>query len=217
MKKSFLIAILTCLLVPVCYKLPAIGHPQASGNTAIVSGIEKFWIEPTELMLSLGLSSLAIQVGKQRTGSLFLLLPTTWILGALAGFYAPAIVILNIVTTPGLEIIGKNPSLILALGLIVVGGLVAADQRMDRYWFRVLVILEGLFSGLINGLLLNGHPGGFEGLSGEWATMGLFVFLATYLFQKFPVHWANIAIRVIGSWVAAAGILLLGFYIKNPQ
>jgi len=210
-------AILAWLLVLFCPNLPAIAHPQVAGDWAIVSGIEKFWVEPTELLLSLGLSSLAVQSAKQRTSTLLLLLPVFWIIGAVVGFYAPPILILNLVTTPGLEIIGKNPSLILAIGLIAVGSFVALEQRMSKIWFQAFVIAEAICSGLINGLLLSGHPGGINDLAGETVMIWLFVFFTVLVITKISASWINITIRIVGSWVAAAGLLLFGFLLKYPQ
>jgi uncharacterized integral membrane protein len=182
-----------------------------------LSKIEKFWVEPAELLLSLGLSSLAVQRAKERTLSLLLLLPIFWMIGAVLGFYAPPIVILNLVTTPGLEIIGKNPSLLLAIGLIAVGSLVALEKKMSKIWFQVFVIVEGIFSGLINGLLLSGHPGGINGLAGETVMIWLFVFFTVLLLKKVSTPWINLAIRIGGSWISAAGLLLFGFLLKYPQ
>lgn len=212
---SFFMAILALLLVLFCPNLPAIAHPQVAGDWAIVSGIEKFWVEPTELLLSLGLSSLAVQSAKQRTSTLLLLLPVFWIFGAVVGFYAPPILILNLVTTPGLEIIGKNPSLILAIGLIAVGSFVALEQRMSKIWFQAFVIAEAICSGLINGLLLSGHPGGINDLAGETVMIWLFVFFTVLVITKISASWINIAIRIVGSWVAAAGLLLFGFLLRD--
>ena len=217
MRNSFLVAVLAWLLVLFCQNLPAIAHPQMNGDWAIVSGIEKFWVEPAELLLSLGLSSLAVQRAKERTLSLLLLLPIFWMIGAVLGFYAPPIVILNLVTTPGLEIIGKNPSLLLAIGLIAVGSLVALEKKMSKIWFQVFVIVEGIFSGLINGLLLSGHPGGINGLAGETVMIWLFVFFTILLLKKVSTPWINLAIRIGGSWISAAGLLLFGFLLKYPQ
>jgi hypothetical protein len=75
MMNSFLMAILAWLLVLFCQNLTAVAHPQVNGNWAIVSGIEKFWVEPAELVSNLGLSGLAVQRAKERTLSLLLLLP----------------------------------------------------------------------------------------------------------------------------------------------
>jgi hypothetical protein len=210
-------AVLAWLIVSFCQNQPSIAHPQVNGDWAIVSGIKKFWVEPAELLLSLGLSSLAVQRAKQRSLSLLILLPIFWIIGAVLGFYAPPIVILNLVTTPGLEIIGKNPSLLLAIGLIAVGSLVALEKKMSKIWFQVFVIVEGISSGLINGLLLSGHPGGINGLAGETVMIWLFVFFTVLLLKKVSTPWINLAIRIGGSWICAAGLLLFGFLLKYPQ
>ena len=81
----------------------------------------------------------------------------------------------------------------------------------------MFVIVEGIFSGLINGLLLSGHPGGINGLAGETVMIWLFVFFTVLLLKKVSTPWINLAIRIGGSWISAAGLLLFGFLLKYPQ
>lgn len=99
-----------------------------------------------------------------------------------------------------------------------MGSLVALEKKVRKIWFQVFVIVEGIFSGLINGLLLSGHPGGINGLDGETVMIWLFDFFTILLLKKVSTPWIKLAIRIGGSWISAAGLLLFGFFLlKYPQ
>ena len=65
-----------------------------------------------------------------------------------------------------------------------MGSLVALEKKVRKIWFQVFVIVEGIFSGLINGLLLSGHPGGINGLDGETVMIWLFDFFLPFCCLK---------------------------------
>ncbi len=41
--------------------------------------------------------------------------------------------------------------------------------------------------------------------------------LVAGLVVSLKVFWARIAIRVLGSWIAATGLLMLGWTLRRPQ
>ena len=47
------------------------------------------------------------------------------------------------------------------------------------------------------------------------------VFIVVALFSSFVIplrrQWALIVVRVAGSWIAASGLLLLGWTLRNPK
>lgn len=102
---------------------------------------------------------------------------------------------------------------------ILLGGLVALALELGSVVFVALVALVGLSHGYANAA---------EGLSGgPWLLFILGVGLAAYVvitlitslahvFSK-DRGWARIALRAIGSWIAAAGTMYLGFLALAPQ
>jgi hydrogenase/urease accessory protein HupE len=79
----------------------------------------------------------------------------------------------------------------------------------------ILAVLLGLYHGYLNGTGM--------GVSGyaAIALLGLVfaVFVLTALTAAFVVklraEWTRIAVRVVGSWIVASGLLLLGWALRK--
>jgi hydrogenase/urease accessory protein HupE len=102
-----------------------------------------------------------------------------------------------------------------ALNFLVLGGLVVADAKLSPRALAMLAVVLGLGHGYLNGSGLDRSGQAFI------ATLGLSsaVFVTTALASAFVVglraHWARIAVRVAGSWVAASGLLMLGWAMRG--
>jgi hypothetical protein len=57
---------------------------------------------------------------------------------------------------------------------------------------------------------------GAPGLAGIVCAVFVLVALGTALVVVLRAPWARIAVRVAGSWIAAAGLLLLGWSLRAP-
>lgn len=75
----------------------------------------------------------------------------------------------------------------------------------------------GLFHGYLNGSGINRFNEGAYTLLG----LALAVFVIVALFTSFVVplrrQWALIVVRVAGSWIAASGLLMLGWALRGPR
>ena len=186
---------------------------KASFN--LIIGFNQYWAEPTELLLAIGLTCLAIQNGKRGLRALMLFYPAIWLTGSLIGSYLPPILYLSIVTIPGLEIIDKNPSAILAASVLMTGLLVALGRQFNLRLYLIFILVVGLVTGFLHGLLVNGHPNGIFATLGMLTMLWLTLFIAIFIFSFLSQLRQGIVLRVIGSWIAAAGILVLGYSIKH--
>ena len=103
------------------------------------------------------------------------------------------------------------------LGLLVsaAGRIVAANAKLSLQVITGLAALLGLYHGYLNGTGL--------GLSGTSAAviLGLIfavfvlVALAAALVVQLRASWARITVRVAGSWIAASGLLMLGWAVRQ--
>lgn len=95
------------------------------------------------------------------------------------------------------------------VSILVLGGLAALGARLDRPWFIGLVVVTGTSHGFANAA---------AGLAGMQALLYVGgVALAAYLVVTLvtaaayamvrEAHWARIAVRALGSWIAAIGLL----------
>ena len=96
----------------------------------------------------------------------------------------------------------------------MLGGLVAADANLSLRVATAFAALLGLYHGYLNGAGM-GHS-----LSSMVVILGLVfaIFVLMALVPAFVAQlrtsWARIAVRVGGSWIAASGLLMLGWAVR---
>ena len=187
--------------LPLALSLP-LAHLTPTGLGPWADGMARLVVEPTDLLLVIGLVLLGVQTGPPSRDRLPVLLPVAWLLGGLIGLALPSPLLLALPCT--------------AL-LAVVGLLVALEVRLRPVVLvPVAAMLSGLFA-LVAGSTLAGHSGALAALLGETVAIAV---VSTLLCQSLaPPHprWRRIALRVAGSWITAASLLMLGWLARHPQ
>ena len=180
--------------------LSAHAHLTSSGMGPLYDGLLHFLLSPEDLVPAFGLALLCGLRGSRHSRVVLFVLPCAWLLGSLAG--------LGATTAPGSGVVS-------AVWFLLVGGLDAADAKLSVPAIAALAAALGLYHGFLNG------AGTGHSISAAITVIGLVsaVFVLFALAAAFAVqlhqHWARIAIRVIGSWIAASGLLLLGWAIRG--
>jgi urease accessory protein len=98
--------------------------------------------------------------------------------------------------------------------MLILGGLVAVDLRISVSAIMALAALLGISHGFLNGSGMGGTAGAPEALVGMVGAIFALVTLveaAVVACRSMPVR---IGVRVLGSWTAATGILLLGWSLR---
>jgi hydrogenase/urease accessory protein HupE len=183
------------LLLPA----PSHAHLVNTGLGPFYDGVSHFALTPEDLLPALALALLAGQKGS-RAGRLALFtLPGAWLLGGLAGLAFPTISSATALTT---------------VSFLALGGLVAADARLRPEWVTGLALVLGLLHGYLNGAAMSQAKLGALGLLGIVTTLFVAVALVAALVVALRAPWSRIAVRVAGSWIAAIGLLLLGWSFR---
>jgi hydrogenase/urease accessory protein HupE len=99
--------------------------------------------------------------------------------------------------------------------LVFLGGLVAANRKLPPFAFAALAGLYGALQGLLGGAALAAVGGGSSALLGMVATALAVALLTSAMVVPLRAAWALIAVRVAGSWVAAVGMLMLGWLFRR--
>ena len=178
---------------------PAEAHLNSTGMGPIYDGLMHFLTSPEDLVPALALALLAGLRGAEYGRRALFTLPVAWLAGILAGLTAAA-------TDTGT--VGT------AFWFMLLGGLVVFDAKVSLRALTALCALLGLVHGYLNGTGV-----GFS-LPGTAAALGLAaaVFVVVVLVAAFAVqlraHWARVAVRVAGSWIAASGLLMLGWALR---
>ena len=182
--------------------LPATSHAHLvnTGLGPFYDGVSHFALTPEDLLPALALALLAGQRGS-RAGRLTLFaLPFAWLVGGLAGLALP--------------MISDAPALTTA-SFLALGGLVAAEARLRSEWVMGLAVILGSLHGYLNGAAMAQAQLGTLGLVGIVSTLFVVVALAAAMVIAIRVPWGRIAVRVAGSWIAAVGLLLLGWTLRG--
>ena len=102
-----------------------------------------------------------------------------------------------------------------AIGFLVFGGLVVANARWSLSTMTVLAILLGLTHGWMDGAGLRWSYSLVAVYAGLVGAIFVLVALVSALVIKLQPPWTKIAVRVVGSWIVASGLLLLGWAARG--
>ncbi|MDR9814754.1 HupE/UreJ family protein [Rhizobium hidalgonense] len=128
-----------------------------------------------------------------------LVLPVAWVAIGLVGMLFGPLAI-----NPAFE----------SLPLLILGGLAAADIRMPALATGSLALLLGAFEGYNFGSAYSAARDGFPALTGSAGLVFVLIAFVSAAVLKAKWNWTRIAMRVVGSWTAASGILLLGWGLR---
>src|SRR5512135_1126148 len=99
--------------------------------------------------------------------------------------------------------------------LLTLGVLTAASPRLRPLLVFVLANALGLMHGWLNGAAIAAAGREASGLFGIAATIFVVVALAAALVVSLRKPWMRIVVRVTGSWIAAVGLLVLGWSLRG--
>lgn len=180
--------------------LPAEAHLNSTGMGPFYDGLVHFLMSPEDIVPVLALALLAGMRGASYGRRALLTLPVAWLLGGLAG--------LSTVTA-------KPHPFVASAWFLLLGGLLAADAKVSLRATTALAALLGIYHGYLNGTGM----GQFDTATVALLGLGLAVFVLIAFAAAFVVrlraHWARIAVRVAGSWIAASGFLMLGWAVRT--
>ncbi len=177
---------------------PAFAHLVTTGMGPVYDGIGHLLMTPEDLVPVLALALYAGLRGAAAGRQAMFLLPVAWLVGGLIGLRMPGI--------------PEFP--VSAFSFLLLGALVAADLRLPGPGVASLALLLGLAHGVQNGAALREGAGG-PGLLGIMAALFVLAALVSAFVVSRERPWARIAVRVAGSWVAASGLLLLGWSLRG--
>ena len=173
-------------------------HLVETGFGAFYDGIAHLAMTPSDLLMVLALALLAGQCGTAAARWVLFAVPLAWLVGGLAGARWPEAGALPLWTT---------------LSFLLAGALVALGVRFRKRDVAALAFPAGTLHGYVNGATM----GSASALSLGGVTTAVFCLVAILAAEvtALPVGWPRIAVRVVGSWIAAAGLLMLGWLAKS--
>jgi len=180
---------------------PAHAHLVTTGLGPLYDGISHLFLTFEDLLPVVAMALLAGLNGEAAGRRALFVLPLAWLVGGAAGF-----------------LVGRAAFAepIAAASLLVLGGLTAADRRLRPPLVATLAAALGLLHGFENGAGIALARREALGLVGIASAVFVLVALAAAVVVSLRPAWARIAVRVAGSWIAAIGLLLLGWTLRPP-
>jgi len=197
--RTFVIAL--CLLA-----LPAAAeaHLTGTGLGPFYDGVAHFFLSPEQVIPVFALSLYAGLRGKQSGRIVLFLLPGAWLVGGLLGLDHP---------------VTGQFTLLACFSFLVLGTLVASDVKLGPRFVAILALGFGFPLGFVDGSDLSTTNVGGLGVIGTATSIFVLVSLVAALVASLHVPWTRIVVRVAGSWIVAAGLLLLGwsFHLRTSK
>lgn len=184
------------LLVPALAR----AHRVDTGLGPFVDGISHLLLSFDDLLPVVAMALLGGMNGKAAARGVQFALPTAWLAGGVAGFAAGTAFL---------------PAGTPSVSLLALGILVAVDRRLAPFAVTVLAVVVGLLHGWLNGAGIAAAGREALGVVGIVASVVVLAALVSAAASRIVVPWARIALRVAGSWIAAIGLLLLGWSLSG--
>jgi urease accessory protein len=179
---------------------PVEAHLNSTGMGPIYDGLMHFLMSPEDFTPVLALALLAGLRGASHGRRALFALPAAWLIGGLLGITATA---------------SNGNAVLSAVSFLLFGGLLAIDAKLSLRVTTILAALLGLYHGFLNGIGMG--PLGVTTLALLGLAFAVFVLvaLAAAFVIQLRAHWARTAVRVAGSWIAACGLLMLGWVFRG--
>jgi hydrogenase/urease accessory protein HupE len=179
--------------------VPAHAHLNSTGMGPIYDGLMHFLLSPEDFVAVLALALFAGLRGAAFGRRTLFVLPAAWFLGGLVGLYSST---------------WSGNAVLSSIWILLLGGLLAFNAQPSLHLTTAIAALLGVYHGYSNGAGM-GEPG-----TAALALLGLSfaVFVVVALASAFVVQlraqWGRIAVRVVGSWITASGLLMLGWAMR---
>jgi urease accessory protein len=179
---------------------PADAHLVETGFGDFYNGIAHVALTPSDLMVVVALALLAGQRGTQAARWTLFALPAAWMIGGAAGVWFPSDAALPVLTT---------------LSFGIAGALVALNTRLPAGGVALFALVAGLLHGYVNGAAMTSGGAGVLALTGSVAAAFCLLAILSSQITTVRAAWGRVAVRVAGSWLTAAGILMLGWLARG--
>jgi len=174
-------------------------HLVTTGLGPLYDGISHVLLSADDLLPILAMSMLAGLNGPAAGRRTLFGLTGAWLLGGLAGYLFEQALL---------------PGTMTCVSFLVLGGLTAADRRLSPAVVLGIAVAVGLLHGWLNGTGIAEAQREPLGLAGIGSAIFVLVAIVSAFVMSMHVGWMRIAVRVAGSWVAAIGLLMLGWSLR---
>jgi urease accessory protein len=175
-------------------------HLVSTGFGPFYDGVTHLALSPDDLLAVLAIALLSGLCGARYVRAVLFTLPTAWVVAGWLGLQRMTEVSAPVAST---------------LSFLVVGVLVTADRKWPWPLVAGLALGIGLLHGFLNGTAMAQAGRGTVALLGIATAVFVIVALVAGFAVSLHATWARVAVRVAGSWIAAIGLLMLGWAFRR--
>lgn len=175
-------------------------HLMTTGLGPFFDGVVHAYLTPQDALAMSGLAALAGLSGKAAARLTLVTFPAAWLAGAVIGLRMPAEF-----HWPWLTI----------LSFVGLGSLIVMKLRTAPAAVALLSSFFGLTYGVVSGSGMAAVPFQAGLLAGNLAAIFVTVAIVAALVVSARSAWALVVIRALGSWLVAAGVLMLGWTLRG--
>jgi hydrogenase/urease accessory protein HupE len=177
-----------------------LAHLVTSGVGPFFDGVAHFFVSLDDLLVVVALGLFGGLLGKDAARSLVLVLPVGWLIG----------LVLGILFADRLE----GSSWGTAFSLLATGLLLASSPKLPTWGIIGAAVVVGLVHGSWNGAAMSATQTSVVASLGIVSAVGVVSLLLSAAAVTVQANWQRIAIRVVGSWIAAFGLLALAWHFR---
>jgi hydrogenase/urease accessory protein HupE len=175
-------------------------HLVTSGAGPFFDGVAHFFVSLDDLLVVVALALLSGLLGKTAARGLVLVLPLAWFVGMVLGLSLSD------------RIDGSGWAT--AFTLLVGGLLLSFSVKLPTWMIALIAGMIGLAHGSWNGAAMRATETSAIASLGIVAAAGVVALVSSATAVSIQKPWQRIALRVIGSWVAAFGLLALAWHFR---
>ncbi len=175
-------------------------HLVTTGLGSVYDGISHLFLSFDDLLPVVAMALVAGLNGPAAGRRALFTLPLAWLAAGAAGYASG---------------VAPLPAGVASVSLLLLGIFTAADLKLQPTVVTAIAMILGIVHGWSNGASI--AAAGREGRGLIGITIAIFVLasLASALVVSLRRPWARIVVRVAGSWIAAIGLLLLGWTLSG--
>ncbi|WP_338289930.1 HupE/UreJ family protein [Luteolibacter sp. LG18] len=193
--------LLPIALVSLLGTAAANAHVVTTGLGPLYDGASHFALSPETCVPLAAIGLFAGLRGAAAARKALFIIPVAWLIGGHLG--------LTWGTAPGYPLAAAT--------FLVLGLLIATDCKLKPAFVAGLAAIVTALHGWIEGLDLRTEGGGTMATLGGAVVAAIFFLLASGLVLALKPAWTRIVVRVLGSWLAATGLLMTGWWLHPPK
>jgi hydrogenase/urease accessory protein HupE len=174
-------------------------HLVNTGLGAFYDGVTHLALTPEDILPIVALGFLAGLCGPRHGRRALFTLTAAWLVFGLLGAQVPE---------------ATAPPFVSVVSFLLLGALVAANARVPAALVSLFAALLGCVHGFLGGAAMARAELGWGSVLGTVAGVFVLAALSAGLASSLQGGWPRVAVRVAGSWIAAVGILMLGWTLR---